>query len=143
MRGDCGCLRDGELINYGSTGRTMGFIREDENEKLLCVFNASGETITFRVPDEFIGGKLYMDTELNYNDLIIPANDCAFVKIKKEKLPEKPELPEYPTEIEIPLEADDHDLLPAEEERLPIEPEYPLYEQELPTVSEEEFGITD
>lgn len=82
MRKDCSCLIDGELIDAGSSGRTMAYIREDENEKLLCVFNAADYTIEFKVPQEFIGGKLYMGTSLNKDILVIPRDSCAFVKIK-------------------------------------------------------------
>lgn len=119
MRKDCACLRDGDLRDCGSSGRTMSYIREDENEMLLCVFNAADHAITFKVPEEFINGKVYLDTELDYNWLTIQRDSCAFVKVKKEKKPEGPELKEYPTEIEIPPEAEEHELLPAEEEQLP------------------------
>ncbi len=81
MRAECSCLVDGDLREFGSTGRTMGYIREDENDKLLCVFNAADYTIQFKVPDEFIGGQTYMDTILNEDILTIPRDSCAFVKI--------------------------------------------------------------
>lgn len=112
MRSECSCLRDGDLIDYGSTGRTMGYIRQDEKEKLLCVFNAADHTIKFRVPGEFIGGKTYMGTELVIDELTIPRDGCAFVKIERKPEPaadnnneentaetpveEEPELPELP-----------------------------------------------
>lgn len=86
MRRECTCLVDGDLINYGSTGRTMGYIRMDDKEMLLCVFNAAHETISFRVPEEFIGGQVYMNTQLEGQWLTIPMNECAFVRAK---VPEK------------------------------------------------------
>ena len=90
MRRECSCLVDGDLINYGSTGRTMGYIRQDDKEMLLCVFNAAHETITFRVPEEFIGGQVYMNTQLEGEWLTIPMNECAFVRAN---VPEKKPAP--------------------------------------------------
>ena len=87
MRHSCSCLVDGDLIDYNSEGRTMAYLRADENDMLLCVFNAADYTITFRVPDEFIGGETFMNTNLDGNELVIPRDSCAFVKIKT---PEKP-----------------------------------------------------
>ncbi len=80
MRHDCSCLTDGELVNYGSGGRTMAYIREDDKDRLLCVFNAADYPITFTVPEEFIGGTTYMDTQLLGNELTIPRDSCAFVR---------------------------------------------------------------
>lgn len=89
MRHACGCLADGDLINYGSAGRTMAYIRQDDKEMLLCVFNGAHETITFRVPEEFIGGETYMNTQLEGEWLTIPMNECAFVRANvPEKKPE-------------------------------------------------------
>lgn len=84
MRKQCSCLVDGDLHEFGSTGRTMGYIREDDNDMLLCVFNAADYTINFIVPREFIGGETFMDTKLNNNELTIPRDSCAFVRVKKE-----------------------------------------------------------
>ena len=89
MRGQCSCLIDGDLREFGSTGRTMGYIREDGNDMLLCVFNAADHPIKFKVPEEFIGGETFMGTVLEEDELTIPRDSCAFVKIKT---PEKPEL---------------------------------------------------
>lgn len=83
MRHACSCLVDGDLHEFGSTGRTMGYIREDENEMLLCVFNAADYTIRFRVPEEFVGGETFMGTKLYDNELSIPRDSCAFVRAKK------------------------------------------------------------
>ncbi len=108
MRKDCSCLVDGDLRNFGSTGRTMGYIREDDTDMLLCVFNASDDTIRFRVPQEFIGGKAYMDTELDGDELIIPRDGCAFVKAD---VPAKPDLAEEvvpaPAEEVVPDSAEE------------------------------------
>ena len=82
MRHACSCLVDGDIIDYNSDGRTMAYLRADDNDMLLCVFNAADYTITFRVPDEFIGGETYMNTNLDGNELVIPRDSCAFVRIK-------------------------------------------------------------
>ncbi len=82
MRHACSCLVDGDLIEYGSTGRTMGYIRKDETDMLLCVFNAADYTIRFKIPEEFVGGKLYMGTETDGDELVIPRDGCAFVWAK-------------------------------------------------------------
>lgn len=87
MRAVCSCLKDGDLREFGSTERTMGYIREDKNDMLLCVFNAAHYPIQFRVPEEFIGGETFMNTSLEGDELTIEPNGCAFVKIKT---PEKP-----------------------------------------------------
>ena len=79
MRGQCSCLTDGELIEFGSGGRTMGYIRRDEKDSLLCVFNAADHEIRFTVPREFIGGKPFMGTVLEGDELIIPRDGSAFV----------------------------------------------------------------
>ena len=83
MRHSCSCLVDGELRNFGSTGRTMGYIREDDNDMLLCVFNAGRDTIRFRMPMEFIGGKPLMNTVVEDDEIIIPYDSCAFVYADK------------------------------------------------------------
>ena len=79
MRHACSCLVDGDLLEYGSGGRTMGYIREDENERLLCVFNASDQTIRFHMPAEFIGGKTFMGTMVDDDEIILPRDSCGFV----------------------------------------------------------------
>ena len=79
MRGQCSCLTDGELIEFGSGGRTMGYIRRDEKDSLLCVFNAADHEIRFTVPREFIGGKPFMGTVLEGDELIIPRDGSAFI----------------------------------------------------------------
>lgn len=94
MRKQCSCLVDGDLHEFGSTGRTMGYIREDENDMLICVFNAADYTIRFRVPQEFIGGETFMGTNLENDELIIPRDSCAFVKVKKEQKQESKTEPE-------------------------------------------------
>ncbi len=83
MRKQCSCLVDGDIHEFGSTGRTMGYIREDENDMLLCVFNAADYTINFKVPEEFVGCETFMNTHLENDNLIIPRDSCAFVKVKK------------------------------------------------------------
>ncbi|MGN0537399.1 MAG: glycoside hydrolase family 13 protein [Acutalibacteraceae bacterium] len=82
MRKSCSCLTDGDLYDYGSYGRTMAYIRQDSTDALLSVFNASDHTITFRVPEEFIGGEPMLGTILNSDTLTIPRDSCAFVKRK-------------------------------------------------------------
>ena len=79
MRGECSCLTDGDLIEFGSGGRTMGYIRRDEKDMLLCVFNADNHEIRFKMPKEFIGGKPYLDTVIEEDELVIPRDGCAFV----------------------------------------------------------------
>lgn len=83
MRHACSCLADGDLREFGSTGRTMGYIREDENEMLLCVFNAADYTIRFRMPAEFVGGKAFMGTSVDGDEIIMPRDSCAFILAKK------------------------------------------------------------
>lgn len=80
MRQSCSCLKDGDFIEFGSMGRTMGYYRRDENDMLLCVFNAAQNEILFKVPDEFVGGEPLLGTVLEGDILKIPANCCAFVK---------------------------------------------------------------
>ncbi len=87
MRHACSCLYDGDIKDFGSTGRTMGYIRSDEKDMLLCVFNAADYTITFQVPQEFAGGETFMGTKLDGDELTIPRDSCAFVRVKT---PEKP-----------------------------------------------------
>lgn len=94
MRHECTCLVDGDLHEFGSTGRTMGYIREDDKEMLLCVFNAGWETIRFRMPAEFIGGKTFMGTMVDSDEAIIPPNSCAFVLAKKPAVIKEDELAE-------------------------------------------------
>ena len=79
MRSECSCMTDGDLIEYGSGGRTMGYIRRDEKDMLLCVFNAADYEIRFRMPEEFVGGKPYMDTVIDGDELVIPRDGCAFI----------------------------------------------------------------
>lgn len=93
MRHACSCLTDGDLIEFGSTGRTMGYIRKDEKDMLLCVFNASDQTINFRTPPEFADGEVFMNTILNGDNLIIPRDSCAFVRINTPKKEEKKKTP--------------------------------------------------
>ncbi len=102
MRLECTCLTDGDLINFGSSGRTMGYIRQDDKEMLLCVFNAADYDIEFRVPQEFVGGKTYMDTMLKDDVLLMPKNSCAFVRAE---VPEKP----------VPVEENSDDTAAAED----------------------------
>ena len=93
MRGECSCLTDGDLIEFGSGGRTMGYIRRDEKDMLLCVFNAADYEIRFKMPQEFIGGKAYMGTVIEEDELVIPRDGCAFVwKETPEELIEKEEV---------------------------------------------------
>ena len=79
MRRECSCLADGDLVEFGSGGRTMGYIRRDDKKMLLCVFNADHQEIRFRMPEGFEGGKTFMETVMEGNELVIPANGCAFV----------------------------------------------------------------
>ena len=79
MRHACKCLVDGELIEFGSTGRTMGYIRNDGEKMLLCVFNAADYPIRFRMPAGFEGGETFMDTVLEGVEIVMDANSCAFV----------------------------------------------------------------
>ena len=83
MRLERSCLVDGELHEFGSAGRTMGYVREDEKEMLLCVFNAADHTINFRVPVEFTFGTPLLDTVIDGDELIIPRDSCAFVAVNK------------------------------------------------------------
>ena len=107
MRSECSCLRDGDLIDYGSTGRTMGYIRQDEQETLLCVFNAADYTIKFKVPEEFIGGKTYMGTDLVIDELTIPRDGCAFVRIERKPEPVVSEKEDEKTEETAAEEEDE------------------------------------
>lgn len=83
MRRSCSCLVDGELRDCGSSGRIMAYVREDDNDRLLCVFNADHETVRFRMPLEFIGGEPLMDTIIEDDELVIPHSSCAFVYSEK------------------------------------------------------------
>ena len=91
MRGKCSCLTDGDFIEFGSGGRTMGYIRRDQNDMLLSVFNAADHEIRFTIPREFIGGECFMGTVLEGDELVIPRDGCAFVYAKT---PEEPILRE-------------------------------------------------
>ena len=105
MRKKCSCLIDGDLREFGSTGRTMGYIREDENDMLLCVFNAAEQPINnFIVPDEFIGGETFMGTVLNGRELIVPGNGCAFVRAKKPPKKAEKEISAKETKIKTETE---------------------------------------
>ncbi len=93
MRLGRSCLVDGDLREFGSVGRTMGYIREDENEMLLCVFNAADHTINFRMPQEFTKGTALLETKIEGDELIIPRDSCAFVVIDKADIEEVEEKP--------------------------------------------------
>lgn len=102
MRHGRSCLVDGDLREFGSSGRTMGYIREDDKEMLLCVFNAADYTIHFRVPEEFVEGTPLLGTQLENGELIIPRDSCAFVVTDRPPEPvssEEPQ-PDEPTEVE-------------------------------------------
>lgn len=93
LRSYCSCLKDGDFKEFGSYERTMGYIRYDDTDELLCVFNAATFPIDFIVPKEFEDGEALLGTILNGRDLEIPANSCAFVKISADKkhISEEPE----------------------------------------------------
>ena len=89
MRHACECLVDGDLINFGSTGRTMGYIRRSKQEQLMCVFNAADYEIKFIVPEEFTDGKTFMGTELSGREMTVGPFSCGFVltdKVPKEAM---------------------------------------------------------
>lgn len=89
MRHACECLVDGDLINFGSTGRTMGYIRRSKQEQLMCVFNAADYEIKFIVPEEFTDGKTFMGTELSGREMTVGSFSCGFVltdKVPKEAM---------------------------------------------------------
>ena len=85
----------------------MGYIRQDEKEKLLCVFNAADYTIKFKVPEEFIGGKTYMGTDLVIDELTIPRDGCAFVRIERKPEPVVSEKEDEKTEETAAEEEDE------------------------------------
>ena len=94
MRHRCSCLADGDLRDFGSTGRTMGYIREDEDEMLLCVFNAADYTIRFRMPAEFSGGEAFMGTLIDGDEIVLPRDSCGFVFAKKKPVLQEAEIEE-------------------------------------------------
>ena len=96
MRHACSCLVDGDIMDYNSDGQIMAFIRSDENDTLMCVFNSSDHEVRFRIPKEFIGGETFMNTVLDGDEVVMQRDDCAFVRIKT------PEKPVISTETEEP-----------------------------------------
>ena len=82
MRHACSCLRDGDIMDYNSDGQIMSYIRSDENDTLMCVFNAADHEVRFAIPEEFAGGEVLLGTVLDGNEVVMPRDSCAFVKIK-------------------------------------------------------------
>lgn len=123
MRHECKCLYDGDFFNFGSTGRTMGYIRRCKEEQLLCVFNAADHEIKFYVPEEFEGGKTFMGTVLEGREMTLAPFSCGFVltdrvpedflKITDEVIPDEEEEGEEGKEGE---EADNAELTAQSEE---------------------------
>ena len=103
MRHACECLVDGDFINFGSTGRTMGYIRRSKDEQLICVFNAADYEIKFIVPEEFSDGKTFMGTVLSGREMTLAPFSCGFVltdKVPKEPMKVTDEVIEEPSEEE-------------------------------------------
>ena len=98
MRHSCSCLYDGDIMDYNSDGQIMAYIRSDENDKLMCVFNAADHEVRFRIPDEFMGGETFMNTVLDGNEVVMQRDDCAFVKIKT---PKEPDIQPEPVEPSV------------------------------------------
>ena len=103
MRHSCSCLRDGDIMDYNSDGQIMAFIRSDENDTLMCVFNAADCEVKVKIPEEFIGGETFMNTVLDGDEVVIQRDDCAFVKIKTPEKPAEKEQTEEFAEIDLPL----------------------------------------
>ena len=102
MRGQCHCLKDGDLIECGSGGRTMGYIRRDETDMLLCVFNAADHEIRFPLPKEFAGGTAFMGTVIDNEELVIEGSGCAFVLADTPEEPVAEDTPAVPETAESP-----------------------------------------
>ena len=85
-------------MDYNSDGQVMAYIRSDENDKLMCVFNAADHEVRFRIPDEFMGGETFMNTVLDGNEVVMQRDDCAFVRIL---IPKEPEIQPEPVEPSV------------------------------------------
>ena len=48
----------------------------------MCVFNAAHHEVRFAIPEEFAGGEVLLGTVLEGNEVVMPRDSCAFVKIK-------------------------------------------------------------
>ncbi|MGN0551554.1 MAG: glycoside hydrolase family 13 protein [Acutalibacteraceae bacterium] len=81
MRKNCHALREGEMINAYSGGRTITYIRHDEESALFCGFNAGFHDIYLDIPPGYSAGTPLLGTQIRDGKLIIPALGCAFIQL--------------------------------------------------------------
>lgn len=86
MRAKCPALKEGDIKNIYSDQDIIIFSRTDEKLKssILCAFNSSGSKNKIVIPDEFVGGKALLNSEIQDNCLIIPPYGCAFIQVGKQ-----------------------------------------------------------
>ena len=112
MRHSCSCLTDGDLTEYYSGGRIMGYIRRDDTDMLLCMFNAGDQEVRIVLPEGFSEGRTFMDTVIEDGYVVLAPGGSAFVLADTPEEPEPQETPEA-AEEEAGEEADKTEEAPS------------------------------
>lgn len=86
FRKENSCFNDGEFTSGYCKNNIMSYIRHNEDNAVLCIFNSSYEESTAPVPIKFAKGEVILSTHDNIkieNEAVkLPALSCAFFKIK-------------------------------------------------------------
>lgn len=85
FRKENSAFNDGEFLSTYCKDNIMSYVRYNEEEKILCVFNSGYMNCLVSVPYEFTSGKVILSThegiDIENSSINMPALSCVFVKI--------------------------------------------------------------
>ncbi len=88
VRREHSCFNDGEFKDAFCKDSIMSYIRYDDNEKMLCVFNGGYEDKSVPIAFDFVSGEIVLSTHEELkpenNQILMPPLSCIFIKIANE-----------------------------------------------------------
>ena len=88
VRREHSCFNDGEFKDAFCKDSIMSYIRYDDNEKMLCVFNGGSEDKSVPIAFDFVSGEIVLSTHEELkpenNQILMPPLSCIFIKIANE-----------------------------------------------------------
>lgn len=87
FRKSCTCFSDGEFSSGYCKNNIMSYIRYDDSDAVLCIFNSSCEPSAAPVPIKFSKGEVILSTHKNIKieneTVFLPPLSCAFFKASR------------------------------------------------------------
>lgn len=83
MRAECSCLRDGKFIPVKAEGDTLAYLREGEEQTLLCALNRGGQPQQLKLSMEWCKAKVLAGTAPGEDGVLtVPPAGCSVLLLR-------------------------------------------------------------